>query len=62
MIAGRLRWFADGGKPPNAYMLARLNFRPERSLHRSRNERRASLHLVRGEAALAALDPRGLEV
>ena len=63
MIAGRLRWFADGGKPPKRITLARLEF-PTGTLAftEAGTKRRASLHLVRGEAALAALDPRGLEV
>ena len=63
MIAGRLRWFGDGGKPPKRITLARLEF-PSGTLAftEAGTKRRASLHLVRGHAALAALDPRGLEV
>ena len=63
MIAGRLRWFADGGKPPKRITLARLEF-PAGTLAftEAGTKRRASLHLVRGEPALAALDPRGLEM
>jgi formamidopyrimidine-DNA glycosylase len=63
MIAGRLRWFADGGKPPKRITLARLEF-PTGTLAftEAGTKRRASLHLVRGDAELAALDPRGLEV
>ena len=63
MIAGRLRWFGDGGKPPKRITLARLEF-PSGTLAftEAGTKRRASLHLVRGDAALAALDPRGLEV
>jgi formamidopyrimidine-DNA glycosylase len=63
MIAGRLRWFGDGGKPPKRITLARLEF-PAGTLAftEAGTKRRASLHLVRGEPALAALDPRGLEM
>jgi len=63
MIAGRLRWFAAGGKPPKRITLARLEF-PAGTLAftEAGTKRRASLHLVRGDAELAALDPRGLEV
>lgn len=63
MIAGRLRWFAEGGKPPKRITLARFEF-PTGTLAftEAGTKRRASLHLVCGEAALAALDPRGLEV
>jgi formamidopyrimidine-DNA glycosylase len=63
MIAGRLRWYADGGKPPKRITLARLEFPPGTlAFTEAGTKRRASLHLVRGDAALAALDPRGLEV
>jgi formamidopyrimidine-DNA glycosylase len=63
MIAGRLRWFGDAGKPPKRITLARLEF-PAGTLAftEAGTKRRASLHLVRGEPALATLDPRGLEV
>src|SRR4030095_3674082 len=63
MIAGRLRWVAEGGEPPKRITLARLEL-PTGTLAftEAGTKRRASLHLVRGEAALAALDPRGLEV
>ncbi len=63
MIAGRLRWFADGGKPPKRIMLARLEFPPGMlAFTEAGTKRRASIHLVHGEPALAALDPRGLEM
>jgi len=63
MIAGRLRWFHGDGKPPKRITLARFEF-PAGTLAftEAGTKRRASLHLVRGEAALAALDPGGLEV
>jgi formamidopyrimidine-DNA glycosylase len=64
MIAGRLRWRASGeklGMGPKA-VLATLAF-PNGTLHftEAGTKRRASLTLVRGEAALRALDPGGLE-
>jgi formamidopyrimidine-DNA glycosylase len=63
MIAGRLRWFVDGGKPPKRITLARLEF-PSGTLAftEAGTKRRASIHLVHGERALAAMDPGGLEV
>ncbi len=63
MIAGRLRWFQAGGKPPKRITLARLEFGAGTlALTEAGTKRRASLHLVRGEAALATMDPGGLEV
>jgi formamidopyrimidine-DNA glycosylase len=63
MIAGRLHW-----RPPNAKLggrnsLAAFDF-PDGSLvlTEAGTKRRASLHLVRGEAALEAIDPGGIEV
>jgi formamidopyrimidine-DNA glycosylase len=63
MIAGRLHW-----KPPQAKLAGRngllaLDF-PSGTLilTEAGSKRRASLHLVRGEEALRALDPGGLEV
>ena len=63
MIAGRLRWFEGGGKPPKRITLARLEF-PIGTLAftEAGTKRRASLHLVQGDTALARLDPGGLEV
>ncbi len=63
MIAGRLHWLEPGAKPPARITLARLEFpRGTLALTEAGTKRRASLHLVRGEAALAALDPGGLDV
>jgi formamidopyrimidine-DNA glycosylase len=63
MIAGRLRWLEPGGKPPKRITLARLEFAAGTlAFTEAGTKRRASLHLVRGEAALAAMDPGGLEV
>ena len=63
MIAGRLHW-----KPPDARLsrrngLAAFDF-AEGSLllTEAGSKHRASLHLVRGAAAVDALDPRGLEL
>src|SRR5215471_1983843 len=63
MIAGRLRWFEGGGKPPKRITLARLEF-PIGTLAftEAGTKRRASVHLVQGDMALARLDPGGLEV
>ena len=62
MIAGRLRWLGAGGAPPKRITLARLVFPPGMlAFTEAGTKRRASLHLVRGDAALAAMDPGGLE-
>jgi formamidopyrimidine-DNA glycosylase len=62
MVAGRLRWLARNAKPPGRITLATLEF-PEGQLvvTEAGTKRRASLHLVQGEQALAALDPGGLD-
>lgn len=62
MIAGRLKWAAPGAKA-GPLGLARFEF-PHGSLvlTEAGTRRRASLHLVRGRAALAAMDRGGLEV
>ncbi len=63
MIAGRLHWAKPGAKLPGRRGLAAFDF-PNGSLilTEAGTKRRASLHLVAGEAALAAHDPGGLEV
>jgi formamidopyrimidine-DNA glycosylase len=63
MIAGRLRWRPRGAKPPGKLGLAALDF-PSGTLlvTEASSKKRASLHLVRGEAALDTHDPGGLEV
>jgi formamidopyrimidine-DNA glycosylase len=63
MIAGRLHWREAGVKLGSKQMLAALDF-PHGSLllTEAGTQRRASLHVVRGEEALRALDPGGLEV
>jgi len=62
MIAGRLHWKEAGAKLPGRVGLAAFDF-PTGSLvlTEAGTKRRAALHLVRGEAALAALDRGGLE-
>jgi formamidopyrimidine-DNA glycosylase len=63
MIAGRMRWKPRGAKPPGRNGLAAFDF-PEGTLllTEAGSHKRASLHVVRGEAALAEHDPGGLEV
>jgi formamidopyrimidine-DNA glycosylase len=63
MIAGRLRWRPKGSKPSRKLGLAAFDF-PGGTLllTEASHKKRASLHLVRGEAALAEHDPGGLEV
>ncbi|HET7767038.1 MAG TPA: DNA-formamidopyrimidine glycosylase family protein [Burkholderiales bacterium] len=63
MVAGRLRWLEKDAKPPGRITLAAFDF-PEGTLALTEagTKRRASLHLVEGEAALAAMDPGGIDV
>jgi formamidopyrimidine-DNA glycosylase len=63
MIAGRLRWGAAGAKAPGKVGLAAFDF-PTGTLllTEAGTKRRASLHLIEGDAALRALDRGGLEV
>jgi formamidopyrimidine-DNA glycosylase len=63
MIAGRLRWLERDKKPPGRISLAAFEFDDATLiLTEAGTKRRASIHLVEGEAALAAMDPGGLEV
>jgi formamidopyrimidine-DNA glycosylase len=63
MIAGRLHWKAAGARPPGKIGLAAFDFSTGTLLlTEAGTKRRASLDAVRGEAALRALDPGGLEV
>ena len=63
MIAGRLRWLAENEKPPGRITLALLHFENGRlALTEAGTKRRASLHLVQGEDALAQFDKGGLDV
>ena len=63
MIAGRLRWRPPGKKLPGKLALAALDFEHGTLfLTEAGSTRRASMHLVEGEAALRAFDRGGLEV
>jgi formamidopyrimidine-DNA glycosylase len=63
MIAGRLHWREPNAKLVPRRTLAALDFAEGTlTLTEAGSKRRASLHVVRGEQALAALDPGGLDV
>jgi formamidopyrimidine-DNA glycosylase len=63
MIAGRLHWRQAGIKLPAKRALAAFDFAAgSLLLTEAGSQKRASLHVVRGEAGLRALDPGGLEV
>ena len=59
MIAGRLHW--EGKKTRSTLALFEFD-RGTLTLTEAGTRRRASLHLVQGEAALRAMDPGGVEV
>ena len=64
MIAGRLRWREPGVKPgvgPRLVLAAFEFGHGTLFFTEAGSKKRASLQLVRGEAALAALDPGGIE-
>ncbi len=63
MIAGRLHWRAAGASVAGRNQLAAFDF-PKGSLvlTEAGAKRRASLHVVKGGAALQALDPGGIDV
>jgi formamidopyrimidine-DNA glycosylase len=63
MIAGRLHWRPPGARLAGRNALAAFDF-PAGTLvlTEAGTKRRASLHLVRGEDALAAMDPGGIDV
>jgi formamidopyrimidine-DNA glycosylase len=63
MIAGRLHWKPRTAKVPGKVGLAAFDF-PSGALvlTEASSKKRASLQLVRGESALAGIDPGGLEV
>lgn len=63
MVAGRLRWQKPGSSLPRRNALVAFDF-PDGTLllTEASSKKRASLRLVRGAKALAALDPGGLEV
>jgi formamidopyrimidine-DNA glycosylase len=63
MIAGRLHWRQPGIKLPAKRALAGFDFDAGTLLlTEAGSQKRASLHVVHGEAGLRALDPGGLEV
>ena len=63
MIAGRLHWKSVGAKLAGKNALLAFDF-PDGSLvlTEAGSKHRASLHVVRGEAALEAMNPGGFEV
>jgi formamidopyrimidine-DNA glycosylase len=63
MIAGRLRWRDRGKKAPGRIALASFEFAPGTvHLTEAGTSKRASIHVVRGDDAVRALDPGGREV
>ena len=63
MIAGRLAWADRGAKIPGKIGLAALDFTTGTLVFREAStQKRASMHLVRGEPALRQFDRGGLEV
>jgi formamidopyrimidine-DNA glycosylase len=63
MVAGRLRWLGPKDKPPGRITLALFDFDSGKlAFTEAGTKRRASLHLVQGEAALQQFDMGGLEV
>ena len=63
MIAGRLRWYAAGKAVPKRNGLAAFDFATgSMILTEASKKKRASLRLIQGRPALAALDPGGLEI
>ncbi len=63
MIAGRLHWLAPQAKLPGKRGLAAFDFSSGTLLlTEAGSKKRASLHLLGGEAALTDLDPGGIDV
>lgn len=63
MVAGRLKWAKTAWAIPRRHGLAAIDFSTgSLLLVEAGTRRRAGLHLVQGEAGLAALDPGGIEV
>jgi formamidopyrimidine-DNA glycosylase len=63
MIAGRLRWHPGGTSVRTRSTLAVFDFsNGSLELTEAGAKRRASIHVVQGEAALDALDPGGIDV
>ncbi len=63
MVAGRLHWHDERKSIPAKVGLAAFDYASGTLLlTEAGSKRRASLHVVSGEAALAALDPGGIEL
>jgi formamidopyrimidine-DNA glycosylase len=63
MIAGRLHWRQPGAKLAGRNALAAFDFpRGSLMLTEAGSKRRASLHVLSGEAGLQAIDPGGVEI
>ena len=63
MIAGRLHWKPGGAALKGRQNLAAFDFPPgSLTLTEAGSKRRASLHVVAGEAGLLAMDPGGIDV
>jgi formamidopyrimidine-DNA glycosylase len=70
MVAGRFRWKPPAAPVPGKVGLAAFDIAPTKKaegggtliLTEASSKKRASLHLVRGQAGLDLLDPGGLEV
>ncbi|HEU4836239.1 MAG TPA: DNA-formamidopyrimidine glycosylase family protein [Pyrinomonadaceae bacterium] len=63
MIAGRLHWYEERAKAAKGRSLAVFEFSTgSLVLTEAGTQKRASLHVVQGEAGLDSLDPGGLEV
>ena len=63
MIAGRLHWKPGGAKLAGRIGLAAFDFPSGTlTLTEAGSKRRASLHVVRGQAGLDSLDPGGMDV
>ena len=63
MIAGRLHWKTAGAKVPGKIGVAAFDFSTGTLvMTEAGTKKRAAIHLLRGEAALRAHDPGGLEV
>ena len=63
MIAGRFKWLPPNAKIPGKLGLAAFDF-PDGTLilTEAGSKRRASIHIVRGETALAGFDPGGIDI
>ena len=63
MIAGRLHWYEDRAKAMKSRAVAAFQFTSGTlTLTEAGTQKRASLHIVEGEAGLERLNPGGLEV